>query len=368
MRNRAGTWGAGALLVITASCQGAESTVPAGGEATGVTTAAITTAPPALDCTRVEKYEIHDVHGALFNTLAVDTALLPLADTGEVMANDQIHMLRMAADAGLTVRNKHIPAFVVFDEGGNPVSIQSGGFYQCATLADCQGYVTEVVGKYALDGVLFAQRAYFQGSFVAHAYEDIGAAEFQDIPADYAIKITRWSVPASVGDPRPLLAALWALFTREEACRRGTLAQAHLLWSAEERVVAEVTIGTKVTPAAGDPTPYYAETLAALAGQAVLDPLFDDLGWARVAPPLTDTYLVITYWPSWFGPSRWPNSASTTAGGPLPEPFCGDGSCNQTVADVETHGTCPEDCVPTCGNGVCDADESADTCAVDCGP
>jgi hypothetical protein len=63
-----------------------------------------------------------------------------------------------------------------------------------------------------------------------------------------------------------------------------------------------------------------------------------------------------------------PNSASTSPGGPLPEPFCGDGACNTTATDVENATTCPADCAPTCGNGVCDGGETQDSCAIDCLP
>jgi hypothetical protein len=277
-------------------------------------------------------------------------------------------MLRMAKDAGLAVLNKHVPAFMLFDAHGAPASILAGGFYQCATQADCQHYLTDVIPNYVIDGVAFPDRPEFHGSFVGHSYEDLGAAQFADVSADFAIRITRWHVSSSI-DPRPLLRALWATHTRDEACSRGTLAQAHLLYSAAEHVIAEVTIGEQVDPPPGDPTPYFVDTLGALASQAPLDPVFDQLpGLTRIPPDVTDTYLVLTYWPGVTEPGRWPNSPSTAPGGPLPEPFCGDGSCNQTVTDGETHASCPADCVATCGNGVCDADESSTTCAIDCPP
>jgi hypothetical protein len=285
-----------------------------------------------------------------------------------VLANDQIHMLRMAANDGLTMRNKHVPAFPIFDQAGNVVRIEAGGFYQCATLTDCQRYLTDVVAQYTLDGVRFPDRPEFHGSFLGHAYEHLGGAQFADVSADYAIKITRWQVRSpSQWDPRSFVLERWRNQMRDEACRRG-LAQAHVLWSEAEQVVAEVTIGTRVDPAPGDQTPYFVETLGALAGQPVLDPLFDKVPLVRVAPPVTDTYLVITYWPSALAPSRWPNSPSAIAGGPMPEPYCGDGSCNTTVTHSEDALSCPVDCAPTCGNGVCDPGETADSCAVDCGP
>jgi hypothetical protein len=350
------------LLFAVGGCQQNGAAIPV---TVGESAAAVTSFNA---CSDTSKYELSGVGGAQFNTLAVDTSILPMWEVGKVLANDQVHMLRMAQDAGLSVLNKHVPAFVLFDSGGNVTSVLSGGFYQCATYSDCQHYLTNVVGNYRLDGTLFAQRPEFHGSFRGHAYQVIGAAQFQDIPADYAIKITRWHVRPQGWDPSAFLAERWEHQSRDEACRRGTLAQAHLLWSPDERVIAEVTIGTKIDPPAGDPTPYFITTLGALAGQPILDPILDNLPLDRIQPDVTDTYLVLTYWPGPFAPGRWPNSASTTPGGPLPEPFCGDGSCNTTVAHVEDATTCPIDCAPGCGDGVCAFGETADTCAVDCRP
>ncbi len=347
-----------AAVLFFASMIGCANVSP---EAPGETSSALD-----VQCLDSARFELHGVGGANFNTLSVDTAILPMADVGKVLADDQIHMLRMAQNAGLHVLNKHVPAFVIFDGMGNVTSVESGGFYQCATEADCQGYLDQVIPNYVEDGVAFADRPEFHHSFQTHAYQVIGGAKFRDITDDYAIKITRWHVRQPKWNPRDLLALQWALHTRREACSRG-LAQAFLLWSEKEQVVAEVTIGTKVTPAQGDPTPYFVETLGALASQDVLDPIFDQLPLDRVPPPVTDTYLVLTYWSGVYDPSRWPNSASTTPGGPLPEPYCGDGSCNQTVTDNENAQTCPVDCAPTCGNHVCDGGENGDTCAADCG-
>jgi hypothetical protein len=167
---------------------------------------------------------------------------------------------------------------------------------------------------------------------------------------------------------RAILSERWKR-SREEACRRGTLAQAHLLWSEKEQIVAEVTIGTKIDPRPGEPTPYFVSTLGALRSQEVLDTQLDGGALERLPPEdATDTYLVLTYWPGAFAPSRWPNSAATTTAGPMPEPFCGDGSCNTTAAHAEDASSCPADCAPGCGDGTCAGKETATTCAVDCRP
>jgi hypothetical protein len=333
------------------------------------TLSASTASLSTLDCSNSAAFELVGVGGANFNTLSVDVSILPMSQVGRVLANDQIHMLRMAQNDGLHVLNKHVPAFVLFDANGNAMEVESGGFYQCATLSDCQRYLSDVVGQYRLDGTLFGDRPEFHHSFAGHAYEEIGAAQFQDVPSDYAIKITRWHVRVPGWDPRAFLAQRWRNHARDEACQRGNLSQAHLLWSAAEQTVAEVTIGTRIDPPPGDPTPYFIETLGTLAAQPVLDPLFDSLPLDRVPPPVTDTYLVLTFWPTApLAPSRWPNSPSAIAGGPLPEPFCGDGSCNTTVTHVEDATSCPADCAPGCGDGVCDGAETADTCAADCPP
>jgi hypothetical protein len=357
------------LLFTALACQSEKVAPPLSGERSVAPLAEQRSSLTGLDCEDSGRYELEGVGGALFNTLAVDTAVLPLSRVGAVLANDQIHMLRMAQEAGLEIRNKHVPAFVIFGSGGNVVQVHSGGFYQCERLEDCQGYLTGVVARYRLDGTLFTDRPEFHGSFQGHAYQVIGGARFQEVSEDYAIKITRWRVrPDADLEPAKLLRHLWKKSARAEACRRGTLAQAFLLWSEEEQVVAEVTIGVKIDPPPGDPTPYFIATLGALAAQPVLDPILDSLPLDRVPPPVTDTYLVLTYWPSAFAPSRWPNSASTTPGGPLPEPFCGDGSCNSTVAHAESNSSCPADCAPGCGDGICSPGETPDNCAIDCPP
>ncbi|MDC3962262.1 hypothetical protein KEG38_51060 [Polyangium jinanense] len=319
--------------------------------------------PPS--CEDAARYELRDVGGAQFNNITLDPSILPLADVGKVLANDQVHMLRAAAENGLHVLNKHVPAFFIFDDQGNVSQIRAGGFYQCATLLDCQGYISEVVANYRLDGVLFVDRPEFNHSFQGHAYEVLGGAQFRPLTDDYAIKITRWQITTTQTHAlRANLTARWNSRMRETACRRGTLAQALLLWSDAEQVVAEVVIGVK----RNEPPPYFEATLAGLASEPVLDPDMDALPLVRIPPDVTDTYFVLTYWPGAFEPSLWLNSPSTTPDGPLPEPFCGDGSCNTTAANVENVATCPADCLATCGNGSCDPGESAVTCAVDCLP
>jgi len=344
------------LVVVAAGC--AEQVTPA----TSSVESALT-----RDCSKSARYEQGDVGGAAVNFGTVDTSILPMWMVGKTLANDQIHMLRMADNAGLNVHNKHIPAFPLFDGMGNVTAILAGGFYQCERYEDCKGYIDQVVPNYRIDGVKFADRPEFHGSFEFHAYQVIGSAKFADIPSDYAIKVTRWSVDAGV-NPIPALNQAWKA-ARVEACNRSTVTQAHLLWNPTERVVAEVTIGAKVDPPPGDPSPYFFSTIGALAGQPVLNPSFDQTSTMhRIAPPITDTYLVITYWPGAFEPSYWPNSASVTPGGPMPEPFCGDGSCNTTTSHVETAASCPADCPASCGNGTCDGGEGTMSCAVDCPP
>ncbi|HVV87470.1 MAG TPA: hypothetical protein VHE35_30720 [Kofleriaceae bacterium] len=348
-----------ALLLLLAGCADA-------GDPTDDPTLSTSEADLSLSrCALSARYELRDIGGANFNTLTVDPSILPLSKVGAVLADDQIHMLRMADSLGLRVRNKHVPAFLLTDAGGNPTSILAGGFYQCATREDCQGYLDEVIPHYALGGVPFLDRPEFHHSFAGHAYDDVGGAQFLDVDDGYAIRIQRWRVTF---DPRLLLRLAWLGHARQDACERG-LAQAHLLYSPTEHVVAEVTIGPKVTPPPGDPTPYFAATYGALASQPPLVPALDSLpGVTRLPPELTDTYLVLTYWPGAEEPGLWPNSPSTTAGGPLPEPFCGDGACNTTATRAESAATCPADCAPTCGDGACDGGETDATCAIDCPP
>src|SRR5215468_9044193 len=86
------------------------------------------TQAPLGSCDDAAQFELAGVGGAQFNTLAVDTSILPMSQVGRVLANDQIHMLRMADQAGLHVLNKHVPAFVIFGPDGNVVQVHSGGF------------------------------------------------------------------------------------------------------------------------------------------------------------------------------------------------------------------------------------------------
>jgi TolB protein len=55
--------------------------------------------------------------------------------------------------------------------------------------------------------------------------------------------------------------------------------------------------------------------------------------------------------------------------GAVPQPVCGDGTCNGT----ETCSSCPADCgvcpppTPVCGDGICNGQETCSTCSDDCG-
>jgi hypothetical protein len=44
--------------------------------------------------------------------------------------------------------------------------------------------------------------------------------------------------------------------------------------------------------------------------------------------------------------------------------YCGDGNCNRTI--LETYATCPTDCPPVCGDGMCQPPETYLTCSKDC--
>src|SRR5262245_24128457 len=86
-------------------------------------TCSVVYADQTMQCARSWRYELPGVHGAALNQLRVNLNLLPFADVGHTLANDQIHMMRMAEELGLSIESKHVPAFL----DGNYV--YSGGIY-----------------------------------------------------------------------------------------------------------------------------------------------------------------------------------------------------------------------------------------------
>jgi len=325
-------------------------------------------ADQTVQCTSSWLYELQGVHGAALNQLRVNLNLLPSSEVGHTLANDQIHMMRMAEGLGLNIESKHVPALL----GGNYV--YSGGIYLfIGDQADAQSYLDNVVSSgYALydpeagEYIQFAQRPEFEGTADLHAMKVLGAARFLPLDQHYAIKVTEWHL-AQVGPVQELLLRLlWHANLRRTACERG-LAEALLLYNAQAHRLVEVLYSDKVE----DPPSYFEATLNNLYAQPPLLPLFDSWFSKQGLPYLR---LVLTIWPGTYEPSYWPNSLSATPGGFLPEPECGDGSCNTTATHSEDAVSCPSDCALGNGNFVCTSNEAptprfgVNACAHDCLP
>lgn len=316
----------------------------------GLSSAAYATQP--VQCPQSWRYEIPGVHSAALNQLRVNLNLLPFPEVGHTLANDQIHMMRMAEELGLDIESKHVPALL------NDPYVYSGGIYLFrGGQGAAQSYLDNVVSSgYALydpvagQSIPFVQRPEFEGTADLHAMKVLGAARFLPLEQHHAIKVTTWHLPQVSPVQELLLRLLWHTTLRRSACEHG-LAEALLLYNAQEHRLVEVLYSAKVE---APPLPYFVATLNSLAAQAPLLPLFNT--W--FSNQGFYLRLVLTIWPGTYEPSHWPNSASATAGGPLPEPQCGDGSCNTTATASEDYASCPSDCPSDHGDFVCTSDEA----------
>jgi hypothetical protein len=134
-------------------------------------------ADQTVHCTQSWLYELPGVRGSALNQLRVNLDLLPFSEVGHTLANDQIHMMRMAEELGLTIESKHVLAFL----DGNYV--YSGGIYLfIGGKVDAQSYLDNVVSSgYALydpttgQYVQFADRPEFEGTADLHAMKVLGA-------------------------------------------------------------------------------------------------------------------------------------------------------------------------------------------------
>jgi hypothetical protein len=144
----------------------------------------------------------------------------------------------------------------------------------------------------------------------------------------------------------------------EEAQERG-YAEVHLLHSMADHKVQLVYFVSRMTPQNQEQPDLAALSKIStdlqlgveLALKAHLTRVFDRSG------------LVLTIWqpytPGDHGAAAlWPNSP------PIPGPACGDGVCVPSQGESGT--ACPADCTLTCGDAVCQPDETLDACPSDC--
>jgi hypothetical protein len=244
--------------------------------------------------------------------------------------------------------HKHIPLRPDPTTG----NLLAGGRYLFGTEAQAQDYLRWVREDFVLDGIHFFDRAYFH-DVDCHAWSTIGSVELRDVhDQQVVLRTERWSVPHD--SQRPFLKTQWPAI--EQAARDRGLSAAWLLYDRQEDLVTVVSFAPRLagSPDAGllaiEAAPTLAPTLDARPGY---ERTFDRSHWT------------LTVWfPYAFAdrgePSTWPNS-------PLfPQPSTMDTLCEPSRG--ETHATAPDDCTPSCGDGVADADESTRTCPSDVRP
>lgn len=267
----------------------------------------------------------------------------PIERVPPVIERDRIYMARRPG-----MLRKHIPLRPDPATG----NLRSGGRYLFDTHDNAKAYKSWVEEEFILDGTLFFDREEFL-DVDCHAWKTIGAEDFADIhDTQVVFRTERWAVPES--NQLPFLKSRWPAI-RDEAALRG-LTSVWLLYGKQERLVTLVYFANRTAPAGTD-----FAGLIALESAPPLGALFADQMWTKT---MDRTQFSLTIWfPNPFPvgdrgePSLWPNSPI------LPEPGPNDGVCEPSRG--ENHDTAPNDCTPTCGDGVWDDDEDNQRCPSD---
>ena len=273
-------------------------------------------------------------------------ASLPLNVVSPVIERDRMYM---AARRGM--QNKYLPIRIDFATG----NFLSGGRYLFDTERDAENYKDWVKNDFILDGVHFFDRPIFISPDY-HSWRVIGAHHFGEIEKRIILRTERWSV--SNNNQSDMLQQKWSEI-RNEAEARG-LTSVWLLYNKDEELVQLVYFADRVVPPNPNATEPDFASLAALENSPALGHHFNNAGWTKT---FDRTQWVLTIWfPFVTGddgePALWPHSP------PFPAPYCGDGVCE--VSRGESNATCPGDCPPTAGNGVCDPGENSSNCPGDC--
>lgn len=296
----------------------------------------------ALHCVEGESLS---ARGAFTCDFGLSTGV-PLAQVPAVIERDRMFM---SARPGML--SKHLP--LSQDASGN---LFSGGRYLFDTVARAAEYKSWVTNDFYLDGVEFLQRPIFL-SPECHAWKVIGAYEFNtDDPSHVVMRTERWTVPEAQGNIERLLSAVWPAVVHDGEARG--LSAVWLTYSRLENLVQLIYFrsgSASATPAAPDMA-----AISALASQPTY-------GGVRIGSYWTKTFdrtqFVFTRWyPFVVGdhgtPALWPNSP------PFPEPSCGDGVCE--VSRGENASLCSADCPLDCGDGLCQTNETTQSCPGDC--
>ncbi len=273
-------------------------------------------------------------------------ASLPLNEVAPLIERDRMYM---SARRGM--QNKYLPLRIDFATG----NLFSGGRYLFDTEHDAKQYKNWVENDFILDGTHFFDRPIFMNPDY-HAWQVIGAHHLGEIDTRIIVRTERWSVPHH--NQNHTLKQKWDEILAEASQRAMT--SVWLLYSKSEQLVQLVYFANRIVPQ--DPTTPDFASLAALENSPALGHHFDNQGWTKT---FDRTQWILTIWfPFVTGdngePSRWPHSP------PFPAPSCNDGVCE--VSRGESNATCPGDCPPEAGNGVCDAGENSMNCPGDCPP
>lgn len=271
---------------------------------------------------------------------------MPLGEVAPLIERDRMYM---AARPGM--QNKYLPIRIDPTTG----NFLSGGRYLFDTEHAAKQYKNWVENDFILDGMNFFDRPIFINPDY-HAWRVVGGYHFDEIDKRIILRTERWSVPDH--NQINTLKHKWDDIL-VEASQRG-LTSVWLLYSREENLVQLVYFADRI--ASPDPAVPDFASLAALENSPALGHHFNPLGWTKT---FDRTQWVLTIWfPFKSGdtgrPSLWPHSP------PLPAPYCGDGVCE--VSRGESNATCPGDCPPTAGNGICEPGENSINCPGDCPP
>jgi hypothetical protein len=273
-------------------------------------------------------------------------ASLPMDQIAPLIERDRMYM---SARRGM--QNKYLPLRIDFATG----NLLSGGRYLFDTEHDARQYKEWVENDFILDGSHFFERPFFINPDY-HAWQVIGAHHLGEIDTRVIVRTERWSVPSQ--NQNHTLKQKWDEVLAE-AAQRG-LTSVWLLYSRSEQLVQLVYFANRIVPQ--DPTVPDFASLSALENSPALGHHFDSQGWTKT---FDRTQWVLTIWfPFVTGdngePSLWPHSP------PFPAPSCNDGVCE--VSRGESNATCPGDCPPEAGNGICEAGENSQNCPGDCPP
>jgi len=281
-----------------------------------------------------------------------DFTLGPTAFEANLPAAIERDRMYMTAQPGM--RHKHIPFRPDPAAAADGGAAYSGGRYLFDTAKQARDYEQFVTRRFTLDGTQFLHRDYFKNPS-CHSWEVLGAHSFASIDHQLVMR-TEWL--HVVGDhTTDVLHDRWPT-VRATAKALGYTA-VWLLWQPESNLVGLVYFTDRTL---SDPAPLDLPGLGSLEAARPLGDVFADQPWIR---SFDRTEWALTIWfpfaPGDHGlPSIWPYSAFPSPERPRP-----DGLCEPSRG--ESYGTAPNECLPTCGDGIEQRDrgETTQTCPSD---